>query len=446
MPLKTLHLTNAYHPDSGGIRTMYRALLHQANREHRLMRLIVPAAEDHEERVGRFGLIYHLRAPRAPFADRRYRMLLPHRFIWTGVGRIWEILKREMPDVLEVCDKYSLCYLAGIMRRYHRVHRPTLVGLSCERLDDNLAAYLRMDRLSTTRARAYLGRVYIGMFDAHIANSEYTAEELRASIVPGHSRPVHVCPMGVDLPPDLTSAEQSAARRKLVAACGGADHPIVIYAGRLSPEKHVDLLPEFMSSLLSRGSPARMVIAGDGPLRRELQSRLDVVAPGRAHFLGHVGDRHLLRRLIAGSDVFLHPNPKEPFGIAPLEAMACGTPLVAPHSGGVLSYATDDNAWLTQAEPDAFADAVESVLRDPLERSRRSANGRLTARQFTWPVAAARLFQTYERVHAARMSRSTSGDAPRVSDLRPAVGKPAQPVNARVSLASSVLDCPRHGH
>jgi hypothetical protein len=46
--------------------------------------------------------------------------------------------------------------------------------------------------------------------------------------------------MGVELPPDLTNAEQSAAPRTLVA--GGADHPIVIYGGRLSPEKHVDLL------------------------------------------------------------------------------------------------------------------------------------------------------------------------------------------------------------
>jgi alpha-1,6-mannosyltransferase len=426
MPLKTLHLTNSYHPDSGGIRTMYRALLEQANREQRLTRLIVPAAEDHEERIGRFGLIYHVRAPRAPFADRRYRMLLPHRFVWPARGRIWAILNREMPDVVEVCDKYSLCYLAGILRRFGGVHRPTLIGLSCERLDDNLAAYLRIDRHSARLARAYLGRVYIGMFDAHIANSEYTADELRTSMVQRHTRPVHVCPMGVDIPAALTKSERSDARRELISVCDGLDCPIVMYAGRLSPEKHVDLLPAVMSSLLSRGSQARIVIAGDGPMRRQLESQLRTVAAGRAYFLGHIGDRHRLNRLIAGSDVFLHPNPKEPFGIGPLEAMASGTPVVAADSGGVLSYATEDNAWLSRAEPDAFATAVESALVDSAERLRRTANAQLTARRFTWPAAAARLFRTYERVHAARTSWPTSPGPSKVGELRPVSAGPGK--------------------
>src|SRR5262249_42457987 len=134
MTTKTLHLTNAYHARSGGIRTMYHALLAQANREHRLMRLVVPGERDSEERIGRFGLIYHVRAPRAPCGDRRYRTLFPHRFLWAGAGPLWEILRREDPDVVEVCDKYSLCHLAGLLRRRRQRagDGPTLVGLSCE--------------------------------------------------------------------------------------------------------------------------------------------------------------------------------------------------------------------------------------------------------------------------------------------------------------------------
>ena len=275
-------------------------------------------------------------------------------------------------------------------------------------------------------ARAYLGRVYLGMFDAHIANSEYTADELRASMVPRHTRPVHVCPMGVDIPPAVTRSVQSDARRELIGACGGSDRPVVIYAGRLSPEKHVGLLPAVMSTLLSRGSQAQIVIAGDGPLRRQLESQFATVAAGRAHLLGHIGDRPRLNRLIAGSDVFLHPNPREPFGIGPLEAMASGTPLVAADSGGVLSYASQDNAWLTRAEPEAFATAVESVLADPAERARRAANAQLTAQRFTWPAAAARMFQTYERVHATRTSRPSSQGASKVGELRPLSARPGE--------------------
>lgn len=419
MFLKTLHLTNAYHPTSGGIRTMYRALLHEANRERRLMRLIVPAERDGEERVGLFGLIYYVRTPRAPFADRRYRVLLPHRFAWYGVGRLWTILRREAPDVLEVCDKYSLCYLSGLLRRFAGRDRPTLVGLSCERLDDNLAAYVHGGDVAARAAKAYLGRVYLGMFDAHIANSHYTAQELREAMLPKHRRPVHVCPMGVELPPELTPAERSAARHALRATCGEPDAPVVMYAGRLSPEKHVALLPGVLSALIGRGSAVRIVIVGDGPLRSALQSSMASIAPGRAHFLGHISDRGALARLVAASDVFLHPNPKEPFGIGPLEAMAAGTPVIVANGGGVLSYATKDNAWITAPTPGSFADAIESALSNEPERQRRAAQALRTARQFSWPEAAARMFRTYEWVHAARAGRPAPG-----------AGHPAPPAHA----------------
>ncbi len=66
-------------------------------------------------------------------------------------------------------------------------------------------------------------------------------------------------------------------------------------------------------------------------------------------FYGHVGARETLARLYASCDVFVHPNPREPFGIGPLEAMASGVPLVAPAAGGLLSYANDTNAWLAGA-------------------------------------------------------------------------------------------------
>jgi alpha-1,6-mannosyltransferase len=416
---KTLHLTNAYHEHSGGIRTMYQALLDQANREHRLMRLVVPASRDGVERVGRFGVIYAIRAPRAPVVDRRYRMVLPHRFLWPGAGRLWEIFERESPDILEVSDKYSLCYFAGLVRkRWPAAERPTLIGLSCERLDDNLAAHVVRRERAGRAARAYLGHVYLGMFDAHVANSEYTAEELRDAMVPKHQRAVHVCPMGVTLPPAMTPAARQAARQELIATCGGRDVPLVIYAGRLSSEKHVDVLPAVMAALAAAGSGAHLVIAGDGPMRGGLEHRLHAAAAGRAHFLGHLTDRSALTRHIAASDVFLHPNPREPFGIGPLEAMAAGVPLVAPDEGGVRTYATADNAWLTRAEPDAFATAIRLALDGGAENRRRVANALLTAERFTWPAAASRIFQTYDRLHTARVARSPS------RAIRPAAAAP----------------------
>ena len=194
--------------------------------------------------------------------------------------------------------------------------------------------------------------------------------------------------------------------------------PLVIYAGRLSSEKHVDVLPAVMAALAAAGSGAHLVIAGDGPMRAGLEHRLHA-ARGGPRPLSRPPHRSMaLTRHIAASDVFLHPNPREPFGIGPLEAMAAGVPLVAPDEGGVRSYATADNAWLTRAEPDAFATAIRLALDGGAESRRRVANALLTAGRFTWPAAASRIFQTYDRLHTARVARSPS------RALRPSAAAP----------------------
>jgi hypothetical protein len=81
MPIKTLHITNAYHQTSGGIRAFYRALLEAANRRGRLMRLIVPGERSEVEEVGSCGRIYHVAARRAFLFDNRYRLLMPATYL-----------------------------------------------------------------------------------------------------------------------------------------------------------------------------------------------------------------------------------------------------------------------------------------------------------------------------------------------------------------------------
>ena len=59
------------------------------------------------------------------------------------------------------------------------VRRPVLVGLSCERMDDNVASYLGLGAIGRTLSSLYMRRIYLPQFDYHIANSDYTAGELR---------------------------------------------------------------------------------------------------------------------------------------------------------------------------------------------------------------------------------------------------------------------------
>ncbi|HUP03402.1 MAG TPA: glycosyltransferase [Bryobacteraceae bacterium] len=380
---KTLHLTNFYHGASGGISAFYRALFECANESGREMRLVAPGEESRVERVGEYGRIYRVKAPRAPAGDRRYRLILPLGPCLREVGRI---LRAEQPDILEVSDKYTLLYISGMLRKrlLRGVRRPTEIATSHERMDVNVSAHLTNGAVGAWFARLYMRYLYFPMFDHHIANSHYTAAEL-APASAGHTtrRGIWVCPMGLDNRVFAGKTRRPHTGKR------------VLYAGRLSVEKNTGVLVELMRRLPEEYS---LTVIGEGP-QREWLTRQAAALPGRMELKGHVENREEFAQELADADVFVHPNAREPFGITPLEAMACGVPVVAPSEGGVLSYAHSGNAWLCAPAAEEFAKAVQSVFADAGERERRTAEARRTAWEYDWTAIAARYFQLIDDLH-----------------------------------------------
>ncbi len=178
--MKTMHLTNSWHENSGGIATFYRALIAEANRRGQQIRLVVPAALDQIEEAGEFGRIYHIQSPRSPL-NRDYRMIYPSQFLFPE-SKLQQILIAERPDLVEISDKYTLNYLGALLRQrlLQAVDfRPVVIGLSQERMDDNFRAYLRDVPFSQKFCSLYMRWLYFPFFDHHIANSDYTVSELR---------------------------------------------------------------------------------------------------------------------------------------------------------------------------------------------------------------------------------------------------------------------------
>ncbi len=429
--LKSVHITNYYHKNSGGISTAYNRLLEAANRHRRPVRLIVPGAADAQEEVGEYGRIYYVKAKPAPVFDKRYRLLLPFHYL-QGETPVRKILEAELPDIIEIGEKYTLSLLAGVIRKgyFQPLKRPLLVHFSCERMDDNLRAFVSGLPPLKWFARRVMGNYVFPMFDYHLANSEYTAQELRdavsneknphrsqaffdychrffrASNVPVDER-IFVNQCGADTALFDVSRKDAAKRRAILAESEFPENAtVLLYAGRLSPEKNVKFLPEVLNSLLkfykldSQRHEYRLLIAGDGPLKSWLQEKLEKVAPGKFKIFGHVAEREKMADIYANSDVFLHPNPREPFGIAPLEAMASGLPVVAPNSGGVLSYANADNAWLEETEVEGYFAAVRDVFNDDERRARKIKNALATARKYSWENSTDRLLALYDEMYA----------------------------------------------
>jgi alpha-1,6-mannosyltransferase len=271
-------------------------------------------------------------------------------------------------------------------------------------MDENLRVYLTRSPWGGTFARWYTKWIYFGFFDHHIVNSQHTAEELRIA-ARGHitERGIWVRTPGVDLQ-DFTGITPDPNWRTNHNVPAHA--AVILYVGRLAPEKNLDLLFD-ACDLLGSQQPFHLVIVGDGIERPRLEQRLP--SSRNVTFLGHLTNRAALAQTYRNADVFVHPNPNEPFGIAPLEAMASGLAFVGPRSGGVLTYANDDNAWLADPHPAAFAQAILKALSP--DRHQRLRAARETARHYESRATANRFLELYKEF----VDRGTTASADYVS-------------------------------
>jgi glycosyltransferase involved in cell wall biosynthesis len=167
------------------------------------------------------------------------------------------------------------------------------------------------------------------------------------------ARDVRVIPSGVDLPAEVGPEAEPAE---------------VLYAGRLSPEKGIVELVEAARGL-------NLVVAGDGPLRPQV--------PGALGFVPHAELLHLYAR----AAVVACPSHREGFGVACLEAMAHGRPVVATPVGGLRDLVVDGETGIVvpRRDPGALREALERLLADRDLRRQLGAAGRERAREhFSW--------------------------------------------------------------
>lgn len=428
MTIKSVHITNYYHKDSGGISTAYNKLLEGANCHRRYVRLIVPGANNSIEEVGEFGRIYFVKAGFSPVFDKRYRILMPWSSYIFDQSPIKKILREEAPDIIEIGEKYTLSLAAGLIRKgimNVSLKRPMLVHFSCERMDDNVGAFISNGKISKRFCRAFIRNYVFPMFDFHLTNSDYTASELldavsseigsqqgvrfmnfcwrllRSAKPLAHER-LFVNQCGVDIK-TFSASRQNAQKRKHICSENGFPETakLLLYAGRISPEKNVALLPKIMEMLLKHdNTDYRLLIAGAGPDQDWLASECDKVAPGKVRMFGQINNTEQLADLFANCDAFVHPNPREPFGITPLEAMASGLPVVAPNSGGVLSYANKENAWLAEPSAACFSEAIRDIFSDDSKTEAKIQRALETSAKYSWDTSISNLFNLYDKMFA----------------------------------------------
>lgn len=446
MPINSVHITNYYHKNSGGISTSYNALLAAAERQKRYMSLIVPGESEKTEKLSEYTKIYNVPARKSPVFDKRYRVMMPWDYMPVD-SIIRRILIQEMPDMIEIRDKYTLSMFGVVVRRnkFRELNRPMLVSFSSERMDDNVASFLSSGKISKWFSKRVMGNYNFPSFDFHITNSPYTAEEFylstqkknnldrqewfinwcwrffRSSRVPIAGR-IRICPSGVDADWFSQKRKSKKVREEMIERADiPQDSIVILYAGRISPEKNVALLPDFMEILAKEtDQDYRLLVAGAGPKAEWLREQTVQRIPNKIIQLGHL-DKETLANYYANADVFVHPNPREPFGIAPLEAMASGVPTVVPNSGGFF-YATEENTWLVEPTAENFADSIKEIINNPELRARKIKTALATARHNTRIKSADFLLETYNKLYEDFQKRNelfTDGEAAKNYDFKP---------------------------
>ncbi|MGV0739489.1 glycosyltransferase [Mycobacterium syngnathidarum] len=359
--MRVVQVANFYGPRSGGLRTAvdrlgaeYCALGHEVF-------LIVPGPQPQRHVLASGVVRISLPARLIPFTGG-YRAVLP--------GPVTTLLEQLGPDAIEVSDRLTLRSLGP----WGRSHGVATVMISHERLDRLVGQVL--PRSAAVVVADFANRRTAANYDAVVCTTAFAREEFDR--IGAHN--VATVPLGVDL-------EQFHPRRRCPAMrsrWAGPQQTLLVHCGRLSVEKHAHRSIDTVAALQDSGVDARLVVVGEGPLRARLERQASGLPVA---FTGYIGCRDTVATILASADVALAPGPHETFGLAALEALACGTPAVVSRTSALAEILTRDSGATADNDPQAIARAVTSVIGRPEPLRRSSARQR--AEQFSWPRSAA---------------------------------------------------------
>ena len=213
------------------------------------------------------------------------------------------------------------------------------VMISHERLD-RLVGQILPPRAARSIADA-ANRRTAQSYDAVVCTTAFAREEFDRI----DATNVVTVPLGVDLDQFHPSRRSTSVRQQWASP----EQTLLVHCGRLSVEKHAHRSVDTVASLRDSGVDARLVVVGEGPMRARLERRRPPACPSTSPATSDVVTRS--PRSWRQPDVALAPGPHETFGLAALEALACGTPAVVSRTSALAEILTTDSGAAADNDP-----------------------------------------------------------------------------------------------
>jgi glycosyltransferase involved in cell wall biosynthesis len=383
--------SECYTPVANGVVTSVRTLRDTLRGWGHTVALFAPGAPQPDDDPDVFRL------PDLPFPDHPYHLARPFQRLKIDFAAMdFDIVHCQHPFTVGRLGAYA-ARKAGVPMVY-----------TAHSLYDIMVTYARSPILRRVGVRAARGivRQFCGRAETVIVPTRHVRDALRKCGV--RSRFV-IVPSGVARP-----HVPEDARTSIRAAWGiPPSAPLILYVGRLGPEKRVDLLLNAIAILANnhrlpeRFQDFRVAMVGDGSCRAQLERMATALGiRDRILFVG-VQPYDAVGAWYGAADLFALPCPSETQGLVLVEAMAAGLPAVAVDAGGPREVVVQGQTGLrVPFEAAAFARALALLLCDPDRRARMSAHARDLAQEYSPSVMARSVLAVYEGAIASYRPRT----------------------------------------
>ena len=381
--LKVCDLTQFYSPFSGGVKRYIEEKRRYANASGHRHLLIIPGEKT--ERIETLeGKTFSIGSPLISRTSR-YRALL-------NLNAVEEILEREKPDVIESSDPYQVAWKAIMSGESLRI---PVVGFYHSHFAE---AYLRTTTkylgITATNAMMEIAEYYVRNLYNHFRKTFVPSAGLAQVLQHWGVENVVLCELGVNTETFAQAPDKLATRSEFGIP---HDRTVLLYVGRLAPEKNVKTLLEAFDLLFAEASQDfHLFIVGDGKYRdcvAALRKTTDAVT-----WLQYCSDQIQLAKIYRAADLFVHPSVQETFGLVALESQACGTPVVGIHGSYMdrIIFA-DQSHWAKNNSPESLAAAIRAMSATDLAKIGEEASKRVIQR-YSWRKVFDRMFEIYREI------------------------------------------------